>query len=193
MKIFLGVFRGRIIGIFVVVIVENRDVDFLYYEEIRNMLRLGYVDYLVGIKYFGYNDYRGGGYFLGRLMVGVVIVGYFVKKFLEREGIKVRVYFKWIGCVEVYVFFEELLSFENFYCFDEGVFEVMVEEMERVRKVGDSVGGIVEVVVFNVFLGLGGFWEEDIEVDIVLVFFRILVVKGVEFGLGFGLVEFRGS
>lgn len=69
----------------------------------------------------------------------------------------------------------------------------MVEEMERARKAGDSVGGIVEAVAFNVPPGLGGPWEEDIEADIASALFRIPAVKGVEFGLGFGLAELRGS
>lgn len=172
---------------------ENRDVDSSYYEEIRNTPRPGHADYPAGIKYFGYNDYRGGGHFSGRLTVGVVIAGYFAKKLLEREGIKVRAYLKRIGRVEAHVSPEELLSSENPYCPDEGAFEAMVEEMERARKAGDSVGGIVEAVAFNVPPGLGGPWEEDIEADIASALFRIPAVKGVEFGLGFGLAELRGS
>lgn len=192
-KILSGVFRGRTTGTPVAVIVENRDVDSSYYEEIRNTPRPGHADYPAGIKYFGYNDYRGGGHFSGRLTVGVVIAGYFAKKLLEREGIKVRAYLKRIGRVEAHVSPEELLSSENPYCPDERAFDAMVEEMERARKAGDSVGGVVETVAFNVPPGLGGPWEEDIEADIASALFRIPAVKGVEFGLGFGLAELRGS
>ncbi|WP_367884505.1 chorismate synthase [Thermococcus sp. JCM 11816] len=124
-KILSGVFRGgRTTGTPVAVIVENRDVDSSYYNEIRNTPRPGHADYPAGIKYFGYNDYRGGGghFSGGRLTVGgVVIAGYFAKKLLEREGIKVRAYLKRIGRVEAYVSPEDLLSSENPpYCPDKG-------------------------------------------------------------------------
>jgi len=102
-KILSGVFRGKTTGAPVAVIIENRDVDSSYYEEIRNTPRPGHSDYPARIKYFGYNDYRGGGHFSGRLTVGVVIAGYFAKRLLEREGIEVRAYLKRIGRVEARV------------------------------------------------------------------------------------------
>jgi len=85
------------------------------------------------------------------------------------------------------------LNSANPYCPDERAFQAMVGEMEEARKSGDSVGGVVEVVAFNVPPGLGGPWEEDIEADIASALFRIPAVKGVEFGLGFKFAELRGS
>lgn len=189
-----GVFNGFTTGTPVAVMVWNGDVDSSYYEEILHTPRPGHADYPAGIKYFGYNDYRGGGHFSGRLTVGAVIAGYFAKKLLEREGIHLRAYIKRIGrvkCPEVTP--EEVFSSENPYCPRTDSFETMVEEMERARAEGDSVGGVVEAIALNVPPGLGGPWDEDIEADIASALFRIPAVKGVEFGLGFGFAEKRGS
>ncbi|ASJ16277.1 chorismate synthase [Thermococcus chitonophagus] len=189
-----GVFRDYTTGTPIAVIVENKDVDSSYYEEIKNTPRPGHADYPARIKYFGYNDYRGGGYFSGRLTIGIVIAGYFAKKILERYGIKVRAYLKRIGKVEAReISIEEVFSSRNPYCPDEEAFEKMIEEMEEARKKGDSVGGVVEVVAINVPPGLGGPHDEDIEADLASAFFRIPAVKGVEFGLGFKFAEKRGS
>lgn len=186
-----GVFRGRTTGTPIAVIVENRDVDSSYYEEIKDTPRPGHADYPARIKYFGYNDYRGGGHFSGRLTIGVVIAGYFAKKLLATFGIEVKAYLKRIGKVEARD--GNPFSSGNPYCPDEEAFEAMINEMEEARKGGDSVGGIVEAVAKNVPPGLGGPWEEDIEADIASALFRIPAVKGVEFGLGFKFAGLRGS
>ncbi|CAB49379.1 chorismate synthase [Pyrococcus abyssi] len=189
-----GIFRGYTTGTPIAVLFENKDVDSSYYEDIKDKPRPGHADYPARIKYFGYNDYRGGGHFSGRLTVGIVTAGYFAKKILEKYGIRIRAYIKRIGRVEAkQLTLEEILSSENPFCPDEEAFEKMVEEIELARREGDSVGGIVEVVAVNVPPGLGGPYEEDIEADLASAFFRIPAVKGVEFGLGFKVAEKRGS
>ncbi|AFK23185.1 chorismate synthase [Pyrococcus sp. ST04] len=189
-----GIFRGYTTGTPIAVVVWNKDVDSSYYEEIKNTPRPGHADYPAKLKYFGFNDYRGGGYFSGRLTVGIVIAGYFAKKILEKYGIKVKAYIKRIGRVEAReVEISEIFSSPNPYCPDEEAFQKMLEEMESVRKAGDSIGGVVEVVAINVPPGLGGPHDEDIEADLASAFFRIPAVKGVEFGLGFKFAEKRGS
>ncbi|GAB6134760.1 chorismate synthase [Thermococcus prieurii] len=189
-----GVFNGFTTGTPVAVMVWNRDVDSSYYEEIRNTPRPGHADYPAKLKFFGYNDYRGGGHFSGRLTVGTVIAGYFAKKLLERYNVRIRAYLRRVGSVECPSFEpEELLASTNPYCPDEDAFERMLHEMEDARKKGDSVGGVVEAVAVNVPPGLGGPWEEDIEADLASALFRIPAVKGVEFGLGFKFAEMRGS
>ncbi|WP_048055214.1 chorismate synthase [Pyrococcus sp. NA2] len=189
-----GVFKGRTTGAPIVIVVENKDVDSSYYEEIRNLPRPGHADYPARIKYFGYNDYRGGGHFSGRLTLGMVIAGYFARKILERYDIKVRAYIKRIGKVETKdLSIEEIIESDHPYCPDEDAFERMIWEMEDARKRGDSVGGIIEAIAVNVPPGLGGPYEEDIEADLASAFFRIPAVKGVEFGLGFKFAESRGS
>ncbi|AAL81824.1 chorismate synthase [Pyrococcus furiosus DSM 3638] len=189
-----GVFRGYTTGAPITVIVENKDVDSSYYEEIKDTPRPGHADYPAKIKYFGFNDYRGGGRFSGRLTIGFVIAGYFAKKILEPVGVKIKAYIKRVGKVEARnMSIEEIFNSPNPYCPDEDAFKEMLKEMESAKKSGDSVGGVVEVVAINVPPGLGGPYEDDIEADLASTFFRIPAVKGVEFGLGFKVSEKRGS
>ncbi len=69
----------------------------------------------------------------------------------------------------------------------------MKREILDARSAGDSVGGIVECVAWNVPPGLGGPFDEDLEGDLSRAFFTIPAVKGVEFGKGFQLTRMRGS
>ncbi len=189
-----GVFNSFTTGSPIAVIIENRDVDSSYYEEIKCTPRPGHSDYTAKIKYFGFNDYRGGGFFSGRLTAGMVIAGYFAKEILAKFGIRVKAHIKSIGKVKARdLSAEEIFSSKNSFCPDEEAFQKMLEEMERAREEGDSVGGIVEAVAINVPPGLGGPYDEDLEGDLAKAFFAIPAVKGVEFGLGFKIAELRGS
>lgn len=187
-----GVFNGFTTGSPIAVIIENRDVDSSYYEKIKNTPRPGHGDYTAGIRYFGFNDYRGGGFFSGRLTAGMMIAGYFAKEILSKAGIGVRACIKSIGKVKAKdLSVEEVFSSKL--CPDEEAFQKMLEEMERARNEGDSVGGVVEVIAINVPPGIGGPYDEDLEGDLAKAFFAIPAVKGVEFGLGFRIAELRGS
>lgn len=189
-----GVFNGFTTGSPIAVIIENRDINSSYYEEIKNTPRPGHSDYTAKIKYFGFNDYRGGGFFSGRLTAGIVIAGYFAKEILAKAGIEVKAYIKSIGNVKAKdLSVEEIFSSKNGFCPDEEAFQKMLEEMERARETGDSVGGVVEIIALNVPPGLGGPYDEDLEGDLAKAFFAIPAVKGVEFGLGFKIAELRGS
>jgi len=189
-----GIFNGFTTGSPIAVIIENKDVDSSYYEEIKNTPRPGHSDYTAKIKHFGFNDYRGGGFFSGRLTVGIVIAGYFAKEILAKAGIEVKAYIKSIGKAKAEeLSIEEIFNSKNSFCPDEEAFQKMVEEMERAREEGNSVGGVVEAVAINVPPGLGGPYDEDLEGDLAKAFFAIPAVKGVEFGLGFKIAELRGS
>ena len=189
-----GVFNSFTAGSPIAVIIENKDVDSFYYEEIKNTPRPGQSDYTAKIKYFGFNDYRGSGFFSGRLTAGIVIAGYFAKEILAKAGIEVKAYIKSIGKVKAKDFSaEEIFSSKNSFCPDEDAFQEMLKEMERVLEEGDSVGGVVEITGINIPPGLGGPYDEDLEGDLAKAFFTIPAVKGVEFGLGFKIAELKGS
>ncbi|HID72561.1 TPA: chorismate synthase, partial [Candidatus Micrarchaeota archaeon] len=189
-----GVFNGFTTGSPIAVIIENRDINSSCYEEIKNTPRPGHSDYTAKIKYCGFNDYRGGGFFSGRLTAGIVIAGYFAKEILARVGIEVRAYIKSIGKVKARdLSIEEIFGSKNDFCPDEKAFQRMLDEMNRAMKEGDSIGGVVEVIALNVPPGLGGPYDEDLEGDLAKAFFAIPAVKGVEFGLGFRIAELRGS
>lgn len=79
LEILSGYFNGRIIGMLLCVIIRNSDICLKDYGEFKNLMRLGYVDFIGNVRYFGFNDYRGGGYFLGRIIVLLVFCGVICK------------------------------------------------------------------------------------------------------------------
>ncbi len=118
-----GVFDGYTTGAPLVAVLRNRDVDSSYYEEIRHTPRPGHSDYTAHIRYFGFNDYRGGGFFSGRLTAATVLAGYFAKKILEAQGIGIRAAIRRVGSVVANFSEEELMSERHPFCPDERAFE----------------------------------------------------------------------
>ncbi|MFO7793182.1 MAG: chorismate synthase [Candidatus Saliniplasma sp.] len=193
-EILSGIFNGRTTGAPVTVIVKNKDVDSTFYEKMKDKPRPGHSDYTAGEKFYGYNDYRGGGVFSGRLAVGTVIAGYFAKKILSQIGVEIRAFIRSIGkieCRECEI--EDIFDDGYDLCPDDDIWERMQGLMKEVQDDGDSIGGIVEVVAKDVVTGLGGPFDEDLAADLSKNFFSIPAVKGVEFGSGFEVSEMCGS
>ena len=198
-EILSGVFRGRTTGGPILVFVRNRDVDSSFYEEIRDTPRPGHADYTARVKYWGFNDYRGGGHNSGRLTAGVVAAGAIARRLLETVGVRVYAYITRIGDVEARVdpvdseSFRERVYSSPVRCPDPEASERMAEAVRRVMAEGDSLGGIVEAVAYNLPVGLGEPPMDGLDSDIAKALVSIPGVKGVEFGAGFRLAGMRGS
>lgn len=199
-EILSGVFRGRTTGGPIVVFIRNRDVDSSFYEEVvRRMPRPGHADYPARVKYWGFNDYRGGGHNSGRLTAGVVAAGAIARRLLELFGIRVYAYVKRIGDVEARVEpidspeFRERVYSSPVRCPDPQAARLMEERIRRAAEEGDSLGGIVEAVAFNLPVGLGEPPMDGLDSDLAKALMSIPAAKGVEFGLGFKLASMRGS
>ncbi|MCW3988361.1 MAG: chorismate synthase, partial [Candidatus Bathyarchaeota archaeon] len=100
-EFFSGVFKGQTTGAPLCMLVWNREVDSRPYEEIRWTLRPGHADYPARIRYKGFNDYRGGGRFSGRLTAAYVMAGAVAKRLLEGLGIEVLAHVVQINRIEV--------------------------------------------------------------------------------------------
>ncbi|MBS7611930.1 chorismate synthase, partial [Candidatus Bathyarchaeota archaeon] len=193
-----GVFRGRTTGAPICMTVRNLDVDSTAYEEFRFKPRPGHADYPAYIRYGGFNDYRGGGLFSGRMTVAYVMAGAVAKKLLSKIGVEVYAHTVQIGCVKLKreVNLEELKTKvynSRVRCVD----QKLSEEMERVileaAAKSDSVGGVVEGLAFNVPAGLGDPLFGSIDGDIARLLFNIPAVKAVEFGAGVKAASMMGS
>jgi len=197
-KILSGVFNGFTTGAPIAVMVENRDAESTSYEEIKDLPRPGHADYPAGIKYGGFNDYRGGGRFSGRVTVALIMAGAIAKKLLSKFGVDVLAYTTSIGKVKS----DRKLSAEeirkNRYraatrCPDLACAEKMEEAIVNARKEGESVGGIAECIVLNVPPGVGEPMFDSLDADLAKALFNVPAVKGVEFGLGFEIAKLKGS
>jgi chorismate synthase len=80
-------------------------------------------------------------------------------------------------------------------CVDPTSSAAMVDEIEAARKAGDTLGGVVEVVVYGLPPGLGSHvhWDRRIDAQLAAALMGIQAIKGVEVGDGFDLARRRGS
>lgn len=198
-EILSGVFRGRTTGAPIVVFIANRDIDSSFYEEIRHTPRPSHADYAARVKYWGFNDYRGGGIFSGRITAGLVAAGAVAKALLVTHGIRIYSYITRIGPVEARVQAQDTEDFRQrieespVRCPDPEASNLMEEQLKRVLEEGDSLGGIVETTVFNLPVGLGDPPIDTLDGDLAKALFVIPGLKAVEFGAGFRLASARGS
>jgi chorismate synthase len=162
------------------------------------MPRPGHADYTAKIKYGGFNDYRGGGRFSGRVTVPLVMAGAIAKKLLGIVGIEVLGYTTAIGNFKL----DRTLKTEeirrNRYkstvrCPDLECTKAMEKAILKAKSEGDSLGGIIECIASNVPPGVGEPFFDSLDADIAKMLFNIPAVKGVEFGAGFKSAESKGS
>ncbi|MEM3385387.1 MAG: chorismate synthase [Nitrososphaeria archaeon] len=196
-EILSGVFNGLTTGAPICMVIWNKDFDSTPYEDIRFTPRPGHADYTAYIKYGGFNDYRGGGRFSGRVTAGFVMAGAIAKRILELVGIEVLAYTLEIGGVRMRQMdldkVKEYVERSPVRCPDLEASERMLKMIENAKFEGDSLGGIVECVVLNVPAGLGMPVFDTLEGDISKALYAIPAVKGVEFGAGFNVSKLKGS
>ena len=198
-EILSGVFNGYTTGAPLALFIRNRDVDSSFYEKIKFTPRPGHADYAAYERYMGFHDYRGGGVFSGRRTAALVAAGAIAKLVLEKYGVRVYSYVVEIGGVRANVKPEDSEAFRRaidedpLKCPDKGASRLMQELVARARAEGDSLGSIVETVVFNVPPGLGDPPLGGVDAAIARAVMAIPAAKGIEFGAGFTLARMRGS
>ena len=200
-EILSGFFEGKTTGTPLCGIIRNKDNRSRDYGKLRDLMRPGHADYTGNVRYNGFNDYRGGGHFSGRITAPIVFAGAICKQILEKEGIKITSHVKSIGKVEDINFnsleieeeiMNNLLNME-LPVLDKSIEEKMREEILNAKSEGDSVGGIIECAITGIKAGVGSPFFYSIESVISHLLFSVPAVKGVEFGEGFNITKLRGS
>jgi chorismate synthase len=197
-NILSGVFNGKTTGAPIAVMVENKETNSSDYEAIKDLPRPGHSDYPARVRYGGFNDYRGGGRFSGRVTVALILAGTIAKKLLGRYDIDVLAYTAAIGQVKSEKQFSAAEIRKNRYaaatrCPDLACSEKMEEAIIAAKNAGDSLGGIVECVALNMPAGIGEPLFDALDADLAKALFGVSAVKGVEFGVGFKAAEMLGS
>ncbi|MFQ5483611.1 MAG: chorismate synthase [Nitrospinaceae bacterium] len=191
-KILSGVFEGKTTGTPISMLVDNKDADSSKYRKIKNLYRPGHADYTYDMK-FGFRDWRGGGRSSARETVGRVAAGAIAKKILARERIKVFAFTRQIGSLVARKFDFKEIERNIVRCPDKQVAAQMVEAILKVRKEGDSLGGVIEVVARGVPPGLGEPVFDRLDADLAKALMCLPAVKGVEVGAGFAVASLKGS
>lgn len=186
------VIRARILN------VNQRKAD---YDKLKNTPRPSHADYVANIKYAGKEDMQGGGKFSGRMTAPMCIAGGIALQILAKSGIKIAAYISKIGKIEGLGYKNKEISEKiisqlagsRFPLIDKKFESAMLDEIAKAKNAGDSVGGIVEGIAFNLPVGLGDAMFEGLESKLSCALFGIPAVKGVEFGSGFSFAEMKGS
>ncbi|MES2329140.1 MAG: chorismate synthase [Bacteroidota bacterium] len=162
-----GLFNGHTTGAPLTILFENKNTRSGDYEKQRAVPRPGHADFTAHAKYGGFEDFRGGGHFSGRLTVCLVAAGVIAKKLLH--GVDVRSTILEIGG------------------------ETDLEKgLDKAIEAKDSIGGIVECRVNGLPIGLGEHFFDSVESLLAHAAFAIPAVKGVEFGAGFAAAKMFG-
>ncbi|NLP43411.1 MAG: chorismate synthase [Peptococcaceae bacterium] len=200
-EILSGYFNHRTTGAPLTCVIWNQDPKSEDYDEIKGIIRPGHADYTAKIKYSGFNDYRGGGHFSGRLTAPLVLAGAIAKQILQIRNVTIGSHILSIGEIKGESFnpvqiepnILQQLTEQKFPTLDQELATVMKEKLAKVRKEQDSVGGVVETAIVGLPAGLGSPFFDSMESKLAHLLFSIPAVKGVEFGAGFAITQMQGS
>ncbi|MFT3933681.1 MAG: chorismate synthase [Chitinophagaceae bacterium] len=162
-----GVFNGKTTGAPITILFENKNTRSGDYEKQRDVPRPGHADFVAHAKFGGYEDFRGGGHFSGRLTVCLVAVGVIAKKLLNEIKVKATI-----------------LEIGGETDLDKGLQKAIDQK--------DSIGGIVECRASGLPIGLGEPFFDSVESLLSHAVFAIPAIRGVEFGTGFAAAKMFG-
>jgi len=196
-QILSGVFNGKTTGTPICIVIPNEDTKSKDYSKMKDIARPSHADYSADCKYHGYQDYRGGGHFSGRVTAALVAAGAIAMKALEPLGIKIGTHILKCGNVSDRAFENaesdiEALSELSFPTLDD-VSEQMTDEILKARDQRDSIGGIIQTAICGMPTGVGEPWFDSVESILSHAIFSIGGIKGIEFGAGFGFASMLGS
>lgn len=194
-----GLFEGKTLGTPIAFVVYNEDARSADYDHLREVYRPGHADYVYEQKY-GIRDHRGGGRASARETVTRVVAGSIARQLLWAQGIRLQAYTYSIGPLHLspgseYWPIERLsLAEENAVrCPNKPLAEEMIELIRQTRDEGNSLGGVIRLVIDGVPAGWGEPLYDKLPARLAYAMMSINAVKGVEIGEGFSLSSQRGS
>lgn len=193
-----GVYKGYTTGTPLCILIPNEIQRSKDYEKDERIARPGHADFTANEKYHGYEDFRGGGHFSGRITAALVAAGAIAISALKSKNIEIGTHIlKAAGvCDRSFDNITEDIKAVNgkmFAVLDESIKEEMLAKMTEAAEEGDSVGGILETAVTGMPAGVGEPWFDTVEGILSHALYSIPAIKGVEFGIGFNGVDLKGS
>lgn len=191
-----GIFEGKAMGTPIGFIVRNENQKTADYEHNKDAYRPSHADYTYDVKY-GIRDYRGGGRSSARETVSRVVAGAIAKLILKRYGITINAYTSQVGDIKLLKSYHDLdltkIDSNIVRCPDELLADAMIQKIEQVRKMGDTIGGIISCVINGTPAGVGEPVFDKLHADLGKAMLSINAVKGFEYGSGFEGVKMKGS
>jgi chorismate synthase len=195
-QILSGTFEGKTLGTPISMWVRNEDARSEAYAEMATKFRPSHADYTYQAK-FGIRNWQGGGRTSARETIGRVAAGAIAKKLLRvRYGVEVLAYVKQVQRIIAKVDPEKVrtqqIESNIVRCPDPVVAERMIRLIEKMRRAGDTVGGIVEGVARGVPPGWGEPVFDRLEADLAKAMLSLPASKGFDVGSGFGGILLTG-
>ena len=195
-EILSGVYEGVTLGTPIGFIIRNQDYKPSDYDNLKEVYRPSHADYTYDAKY-GIRDHRGGGRSSARETASRVFAGAVAKLFLRDTQLTVHAYVSQVGNIKVEEDYSQLdftkIEKNIVRCPDEVVAEKMIQQIEEVRKEGDTIGGIINCVIQHVPAGLGEPVFDKLHADLAKAMMSINAAHGFEYGSGFDGSVRRGS
>lgn len=197
-EILSGVYNGFTTGTPIAIIIKNNDTHSKDYSATRELARPGHADFTAFEKYHGFEDFRGGGHFSGRITASIVAAGAILLSALQKKGIYIGTHIKKCAGVSDRDFCDiknDIIEIDNkiFSVLDSEKEALMKFEIEKAAECKDSVGGILETAVYGLPTGVGEPWFDSLESMLSHAIFGMPAVKGIEFGKGFEFADMMGS
>ncbi len=205
-KVLSGVFNGFTSGAPLCIVIPNEDVRSADYEATKDLARPSHADYVAQVKYGGFQDYRGGGHFSGRVTAAIVAAGAVALKALEAKGVHIGTHilecggvsdtdFNDLGTPDGLALLESQVKAlgQKDFPVVEDIQEAVSAKILEAKADSDSIGGIIQTAVTGLEPGLGEPWFDSLEGVLSKALFAVGGIKGVEFGSGFGFAAMRGS
>lgn len=201
-QIISGLYQGKTTGTPLTILIPNTNVHSQVYEDQKYLLRPGHADFTAFEKYHGFQDFRGGGHFSGRMTACIVAAGSICQQILNQKGISIASHIEQIYNIHDVPFSVDSTQLEkqikiikekDFSVIDPDKEKQMKKIILQAKKEEDSVGGIVETIITSLPTGLGEPFFDSVESILSHLLFSIPAVKGVSFGDGFELAKMKGS
>ena len=195
-EILSGVLDGVTLGTPIAMTIRNQDARSKDYEEINRAYRPSHADYTYDAKY-GIRAVAGGGRASARETAGRVAAGAIAQQYLARFGVSIVAWVDEVHAISANVDDASVTRADvdatDVRCPDPAAAQQMIDRIERARKDGDSVGGVIRAVARNVPAGWGEPVFDKLEADLAKAMLSIPAVKGVENGSGFAGTKLTGS
>lgn len=196
LEILSGVYNQKTLGTPIGFLVRNIDHHSEDYQHVKQVYRPSHADLTYDLKY-GIRDHRGGGRSSARETVARVVGGAFAKLLLKNLGVEIHAYVKQLHHIrlEKELTKADLNKIESspMRCPDEQKTQEMLALIESVRKNGDTLGGVISCIIFNVPKGIGAPVFDKLHADLGKAMLSINAAKGFEYGEGFLSSEMKGS
>src|SRR5512133_645020 len=167
-RIITGVFNDFTTGAPITILFDNTNTRSRDYSKLRETPRPGHADFVASKKFGGFEDYRGGGHFSGRLTLGLVAAGVIAKKLIAPATVEAQI-------------------------LEAGGQKDIEKAIDEAVEKQDSIGGIIECRAGSMPVGLGEPFFNSVESVLAHMIFSIPAIKGVEFGSGFAAAKMWGS